>query len=74
MSTVKWVGTWNLVRVSISYEYCFKMTLPDDTLGWSNLSLSWCDIQPRIKKIMQADEDVGKIALAVPVLVCKFSS
>jgi len=26
----------------------------------------------RIKKIMQADEDVGKIALAVPVLVCKF--
>uniref|UniRef100_A0A0E0DTF6 Transcription factor CBF/NF-Y/archaeal histone domain-containing protein n=1 Tax=Oryza meridionalis TaxID=40149 RepID=A0A0E0DTF6_9ORYZ len=23
---------------------------------------------PRIKKIMQADEDVGKIALAVPVL------
>lgn len=28
--------------------------------------------QARIKKIMQADEDVGKIALAVPVLVCKF--
>ncbi|RZR77698.1 hypothetical protein BHM03_00002810, partial [Ensete ventricosum] len=27
---------------------------------------------PRIKKIMQADEDVGKIALAVPILVCKF--
>lgn len=26
---------------------------------------------PRIKKIMQADEDVGKIALAVPVLVSK---
>ncbi|XP_024040763.1 dr1-associated corepressor-like isoform X1 [Citrus clementina] len=25
----------------------------------------------RIKKIMQADEDVGKIALAVPVLVSK---
>ena len=28
-------------------------------------------LQARIKKIMQADEDVGKIALAVPVLVCK---
>lgn len=27
--------------------------------------------QARIKKIMQADEDVGKIALAVPVLVCE---
>ncbi|AAG51032.1 unknown protein; 69004-67516 [Arabidopsis thaliana] len=27
--------------------------------------------QARIKKIMQADEDVGKIALAVPVLVSK---
>ena len=35
----------------------------------------WCDeifkLQARIKKIMQADEDVGKIALAVPVLVCE---
>lgn len=30
-----------------------------------------CIWQARIKKIMQADEDVGKIALAVPVLVCK---
>lgn len=28
-------------------------------------------MQARIKKIMQADEDVGKIALAVPVLVCE---
>ena len=27
--------------------------------------------QARIKKIMQADEDVGKIAMAVPLLVCK---
>lgn len=30
-----------------------------------------CKFQARIKKIMQADEDVGKIALAVPVLVCE---
>lgn len=29
------------------------------------------NLQARIKKIMQADEDVGKIALAVPVLVCE---
>lgn len=28
-------------------------------------------LQARIKKIMQADEDVGKIAMAVPLLVCK---
>ncbi|KAG4979376.1 hypothetical protein JHK84_032954 [Glycine max] len=28
-------------------------------------------VKARIKKIMQADEDVGKIALAVPVLVSK---
>lgn len=27
--------------------------------------------QTRIKKIMQTDEDVGKIAMAVPLLVCK---
>jgi hypothetical protein len=40
-------------------------------LCWSNVDLLCFNIQPRIKKIMQADEDVGKIALAVPVLVCK---
>ncbi|KAK4273965.1 hypothetical protein QN277_017262 [Acacia crassicarpa] len=33
--------------------------------------LDTCFPASRIKKIMQADEDVGKIALAVPVLVSK---
>lgn len=28
-------------------------------------------LQARIKKIMQADEDVGKITMDVPLLVCK---
>lgn len=28
----------------------------------------------RIKRIMQADEDVGKVAQVTPVAVCKFSS
>lgn len=28
--------------------------------------------QARIKKIMQADEEVGKIAMATPVLICRF--
>ncbi|KAI9489104.1 hypothetical protein BDB00DRAFT_845196 [Zychaea mexicana] len=28
----------------------------------------------RIKKIMQLDEDVGKVAQATPVLICKFIS
>ena len=27
-------------------------------------------IQARIKKIMQTDEDVGKVAAAVPVIIC----
>ena len=27
-------------------------------------------LQARIKKIMQTDEDVGKVAAAVPVLIC----
>lgn len=27
-------------------------------------------IQARIKKIMQLDDDVGKVAAAVPLLVC----
>lgn len=41
---------------------------------WYNVSDIFFLCQSRIKKIMQADEDIGKIALAVPVLVCKFSS
>lgn len=28
----------------------------------------------RIKKMMQADEDVGKVAKASPVLICTWSS
>jgi hypothetical protein len=28
----------------------------------------------RIKRIMQADEDVGKVAQVTPVAVCKFSA
>ena len=31
-------------------------------------------VQARIKKIMQTDEEVGKIAQATPVLVCKAPS
>lgn len=29
-------------------------------------------LQARIKKIMQMDEDVGKVAQATPVLICTF--
>jgi len=29
--------------------------------------------QARIKKIMQKDEDVGKVAAAVPVIICILS-
>ncbi|KAL2230563.1 UNVERIFIED_CONTAM: Dr1-associated corepressor, partial [Sesamum indicum] len=40
-------------------------------LSYSSISsMSW-SLLARIKKIMQADEDVGKIAMAVPVLVSK---
>lgn len=28
----------------------------------------------RIKKIMQADEEVGKVAAVVPVIICKSQS
>ena len=31
-------------------------------------------VAARIKKIMQADDEVGKIAQATPVLVCAFPS
>ena len=31
-------------------------------------------LKARIKKIMQVDEDVGKVAAAVPVIICIFSS
>ena len=31
-------------------------------------------LQARIKKIMQGDEEVGKVAAAVPVVICIFSA
>ncbi|GKU93525.1 hypothetical protein SLEP1_g7116 [Rubroshorea leprosula] len=41
-------------------------------LLWLSCSLADCAfLLARIKKIMQADEDVGKIAMAVPLLVSK---
>lgn len=41
------------------------------TMWLTYIVLTFLLSQARIKKIMQADEDVGKIALAVPLLVCK---
>lgn len=35
---------------------------------YSNLTL--LSLKARIKKIMQTDEDVGKVAAAVPVIIC----
>ena len=33
-------------------------------------TLYFFQFQARIKKIMQTDEDVGKVAAAVPVIIC----
>ena len=30
-----------------------------------------CDFKARIKKIMQSDEEIGKVAAAVPVVISK---
>ena len=53
---------------SMSSDFLFTMFifLAFDYLLY--LGIIW---QVRIKKIMQTDEDVGKIAMAVPLLVCK---
>jgi hypothetical protein len=45
--------------------------LTKEIFSKNGLSDGNINLQARIKKIMQADEDVGKIALAVPVLVCE---
>lgn len=33
-------------------------------------NLPFISLKARIKKIMQTDEDVGKVAAAVPVIIC----
>lgn len=42
----------------------------DGMNSWLKRKNSFVCKQARIKKIMQADEEVGKIAMATPVLIC----
>ena len=55
------------------YNDCSYCTLPfdDSDISLDLYLVELCICQARIKKIMQADEEVGKIAMAVPLLVCK---
>jgi len=46
----------------------FLWSMPDLVLSF----FSVINVQARIKNIMQVDEDVGKIAVAVLVLVCGY--
>ncbi len=37
---------------------------------WQNI----CNVQARIKKIMQSDEEVGKVAAPVPVIISRYTT
>lgn len=38
-----------------------------------HLNSNLLSLQARIKKIMQTDEEIGKVAAAVPVIICILS-
>ena len=42
------------------------------TLPWllTDVDVGLLCLQARIKKIMQTDEEIGKVAAAVPVIIC----
>lgn len=46
--------------LSVSVDTCIKIDL--------------FSFQARIKKIMQTDEEIGKVAAAVPVIICILSA
>lgn len=48
----------------------YSLLLSKSLFAVSYLTWFWMLSQARIKKIMQADEEVGKIAMATPVLIC----
>ena len=59
-SEQKW---WNLIRFHFVYHSIY--------LSPHSLSLS-LSFQARIKKIMQLDDDVGRVAASVPIVICIF--
>ena len=61
-----WVGLEPLSIESVSN--CIILILSTNSLNVCSFLL-----QARIKKIMQTDEEIGKVAAAVPVIICIFS-
>ncbi|RUS22966.1 hypothetical protein BC937DRAFT_94312 [Endogone sp. FLAS-F59071] len=51
-------------------SHCFRSFISFSLMD--HLSYIVLQLQARIKKIMQMDEDVGKVAQATPVLICTF--
>jgi hypothetical protein len=60
-------GVWH-ERSGVGRERGLEM---EWIVDWNEKNHFVCK-QARIKKIMQADEEVGKIAMATPVLICMF--
>ena len=55
----------------LSLVDCMRRVINNRML-FSDLSTFLFSLQSRIKKIMQADEDIGKIAQGMPLLVCEY--
>jgi histone H3/H4 len=49
-------------------QYCRRIQTNNIEKNWAKVSRVF---QARIKKIMQSDEDIGKVAAAVPVIISR---
>lgn len=77
--TTRWSVEKRIIFITSQYLICFqegsssgRTLLPSKVLRVREYLSSFSLSQARIKKIMQADEEVGKIAMATPVLICMF--
>lgn len=59
--------------VSPSQRALLKRELISHPRPPSRLTSTLTDSQARIKKLIQADEDVGKVAQGTPIVVCEFA-
>lgn len=55
--------------IFISHDFSFALTSETENKRFRECDTEFVYLQGRIKKIMQSDEEVGKVAQAVPIII-----
>lgn len=56
--------------IKMAKLFCVTVFTRIDSTVHIRFKLNLLSLQARIKKIMQTDEEIGKVAAAVPVIIC----